>query len=278
MNVVLYDMDVVLFRCLFAAEHRNYGVEIDGCIKWFPDWKSCKKFTKAREIDTEIWTEHTIEPWENARANIRNTVYAIRKRLQPKQEQFFLSGEDNFRFSVATVLPYKGNRDKAHRPVYLKQGRSFATDELRAITSRGEADDGIGISASNWDPRELCIVTNDKDLKQIPGWHYDFTKDVDPRFIGKREANLYFFQQLLSGDSTDNIPGIEGIGPVGAKELLEGCTGVREAEERCLAAYRNKYGSPEGDRRFLETGRLVYLLRRDGEPLWSPRYIQLAQV
>jgi len=41
------------------------------------------------------------------------------------------------------------------------------------------------------------------------------------QFITKEEAELNFYSQMLIGDTSDNIKGIEGIGMVRAKRLLE---------------------------------------------------------
>src|SRR5688572_31643190 len=40
-------------------------------------------------------------------------------------------------------------------------------------------------------------------------------------------------------------------------------------------SYRKRYGIPEGDRRFLETGRLVKIRQHEKEEIWTPKFVQL---
>lgn len=69
---------------------------------------------------------------------------------------------------------------------------------------------------------EAIICSIDKDMKQIPGWNYN-PKTKELTFIGGDEAERNMLTQLLTGDSTDNIKGLPGIGPSKAKRILEGC-------------------------------------------------------
>ena len=55
-------------------------------------------------------------------------------------------------------------------------------------------------------------VTIDKDLKTVPGWHYNPDKDIEVRYINETEADCFFAQQIITGDSTDGIPGLPGKG------------------------------------------------------------------
>ena len=58
----------------------------------------------------------------------------------------YISGKDNFREKVATILPYKGNRDPLHKPKYYKEIREYLKDAYGAQVVDGqEADDEIGI-------------------------------------------------------------------------------------------------------------------------------------
>jgi 5'-3' exonuclease len=65
-------------------------------------------------------------------------------------------------------------------------------------------------------------VSIDKDLLQVPGMHYNWVRDekilVTPE-VGLRKL----YQQVLTGDGTDNIPGIYGIGDVKARKLIAAC-------------------------------------------------------
>ncbi len=93
-----------------------------------------------------------------------------------------------------------------------------------------EADDYLASVAAQWAGPELKIVmvSRDKDLEQALSDHvamYDPMKDdfIDPAALlaakgyGPEKAVEI---QTLTGDSTDNIPGVKGIGPKTALKLI----------------------------------------------------------
>ena len=96
---------------------------------------------------------------------------------------------------------------------------------------RYEADDIIGSVATQWknDFDEILIASGDKDLMQFvdgPIKMLDTMKDkVYEREDVKDKMGVYPEQIVdylsLIGDSSDNIPGVPGIGPKGAQNLLE---------------------------------------------------------
>ena len=63
------------------------------------------------------------------------------------------------------------------------------------------------------------VATIDKDLYQLPGEHIHL-ETLQRRYIDAKEGNRLLAQQCLSGDPTDNIPGVPGIGKVRAERLL----------------------------------------------------------
>ena len=82
-----------------------------------------------------------------------------------------------------------------------------------------EADDIIAMYATDLGPTDCVVMSIDKDLKQIPGDHYDFVSD-SYETICEHEARQNFWSQALIGDSTDDIPGLNGVGPVTAQKIL----------------------------------------------------------
>lgn len=97
--------------------------------------------------------------------------------------------------------------------------------------ARYEADDVIGSIAVQWknDFDEILIASGDKDLMQFvdgPVKLLDTMKEkIYTREDVKDKMGVYPEQIVdylsLIGDSSDNIPGVPGIGPKGAQGLLE---------------------------------------------------------
>lgn len=169
--------------------------------------------------------------------------------------QVYLSGETNFRDEVAVTAPYKGNRDRSTRPQHLKAVRQRLIDVWGAVVVEGiEADDAIAtaVTEAARQGEEDIILSLDKDFDQVPGVRYNFvTKEyitIDPW-----EAVQNLYKQILTGDVTDNIIGADGIGAIGADDLIHGCTTELDMWLICVDQL--------GLIRAIENGWLVYLRR-----------------
>lgn len=94
-----------------------------------------------------------------------------------------------------------------------------------------EADDIIGSAATQWKNEfdEILIASGDKDLMQFvdgPVKMLDTMKEkIYEREDVKDKMGVYPEQIIdylaLIGDTSDNIPGVAGIGPKGAQNLIE---------------------------------------------------------
>lgn len=128
---------------------------------------------------------------------------------------------DDERFRPKVMPSYKHNR-KGRKPIVYAPLRQHVHETMKTYQRPGlEGDDVLGILATH--PTlvegEKVIVAIDKDLKQIPGWHYNYGRREDS-YIGEAEAEWFFFMQCLTGDSTDGYPGCPGIGPKTAEKIL----------------------------------------------------------
>jgi len=164
--------------------------------------------------------------------------------------ELHLTGKNNFRNQYAVTVPYKGNRT-SEKPVHYHLLREYLSLSWGATISEGiEADDMLAIRATELGD-ESIIVTLDKDLNQVEGWHYNFVKKTK-YFVDKDEGLLNFYKQFLTGDVVDNIKGVKGIGEAKADKLLRDKT---EAEMWGIIVEKL------GEDRALENGHLLYMLR-----------------
>ena len=83
---------------------------------------------------------------------------------------------------------------------------------------RLEADDVMGILATNGTLDNFVLISPDKDMAQIPCRIYD-TKTEYTQTVGAAKRLLY--KQTLTGDSTDGYKGCVGIGPKRADQILD---------------------------------------------------------
>lgn len=126
------------------------------------------------------------------------------------------SGEiTNFRRGV--YPKYKQLRLANRRPSTLRKVKDFYAERFECYQRPGlEADDAMGILAthSTLVPGEKVIVSEDKDMQTIPGLLFNPRKNWrKPRVITELDADRYFLEQTLTGDSTDGYPGCPGVGP-----------------------------------------------------------------
>lgn len=273
------DLDTFIYRCGFAAETKNYLLEntITGTFQFFENKRELNAYLKEKNRKDQycVWTEHKVEPVEHAIANLRSSLRRVHEVCGEGESLLYLSGKHCFREDLATIRPYKGNRDPDYKPVHYAEMRRYAVEQLGAIVCDGiEADDAVAIAAT--ENPETVIVSNDKDLRQIPGWHWDWTKDDKPEQVDKKAAALFFYRQVLTGDSTDNIEGVPGLGPAGAGRVLDGVSSPKDAERRVYQVYKEKFGAEEGLKRLIENARLVRILRsvEEKDEPWVPRYLE----
>lgn len=169
--------------------------------------------------------------------------------------KIFLSGGPTFRHEINPE--YKANRKDMERPPYLQEIREFLVTEWSAVVCDGiEADDALGINQTN----DSFICSLDKDLLQIPGMHYNFVKK-EWRQVDPWDGLKFFYEQLLVGDTVDNIFGIYGIGPKKAQKALQWC----ESEAELFEVVRDLYND---DARLLMNGRCLKIQTTEGE-LWQ---------
>lgn len=200
----------------------------------------------------------------------------------------FLTGENNFRFDIATVKPYK-NRDKDKRPFHYENIRAYMEGVYGARVVDGmEADDAICME-QNARMDETIICTRDKDLRIQMGWHYGWESGKQAEFfpqwvdeMGTLSLNekkkivgtgkKFFYSQLLTGDVVDNIPGLPRCGPVKAFNTLDGLDTEEQLYNAVYTLYKEKYGDM-CDSMLLEQGRLLWMcneLNEDGSPkMWE---------
>jgi len=175
--------------------------------------------------------------------------------------ELHLTGRGNFRYDYAVTVPYKGNRTGTRKPVHYHLLREYLTDAWAATVSEGiEADDMLAIRATELGETSM-IVSLDKDLDQVPGWHYNFSKKklyhIDP------VTGLFnFYKQMLTGDRVDNIIGVRGIGDAKAEKLLKDKTEL-EMWEICVELL--------GHDRAIQNGHLLYMLRHHEDSFAPPQ-------
>lgn len=170
----------------------------------------------------------------------------------------YLTGKNNFRKKINPE--YKANRKDIVPPIYLQECRSYLVDNHSAVMSDGcEADDMLGIAQGS----ETILCSLDKDLRMINGTHYNWVK-VECDYVNQQDALRHFYKQMLIGDKSDNIVGVQGLGPVKASKLIDPLDDEQDMFDVVWSKYNNDA------KRFLMNANCLWIWRKEGE-LWQDR-------
>ena len=170
-----------------------------------------------------------------------------------------LDSESNFRNAIAVTAPYKGNRTAAKPHHYdLIRDRLLTYWEFHGIIGQ-EADDSLAQEQTEQGDKTV-IVSIDKDMLQVPGWHYNF--------VNRTMQKLTFFEgfrnfcvQMLMGDKVDNIIGLHRVGIKTAQKIVNDTSPWEAALLETVALEYKKHGDTEL-KHFKENAKLLWLRRR----------------
>ena len=181
-----------------------------------------------------------------------NALYGFINMLQKvvKEEKpdylcvAFDSKEKTFRHDI--YADYKSNRDAPPEDL-AKQFPYFEplvdAFNISSIRIPGfEADDIIGTLAVQGSKAgyRVVIVSGDKDMMQLVGPEITMLDTMKNKWIGVKEVEEKFgvppekvIEVMgLMGDSSDHIPGVKGVGPKTATELIQKYGSIEELYKR----------------------------------------------
>jgi DNA polymerase-1 len=209
-----------------------------------------------------IWdTENLTE----AIANLNEKIKNAKEGCFADEIAIAVGGPNNFREKLydkykLTAIRQTSRLNKADWFDELKAYLSSLEESV--LTDGYEADDLLRIWAAVLAERGIphVVVSIDKDLDCIVGNHYDPKKDHIYK-VDQEYATRFYWKQILTGDSVDNIPGIEGVGPKTAEKILNGLCTEEEYKAAVCRAYYKKYGSDTGYSNLLLNGKLIHIWR-----------------
>ena len=196
-----------------------------------------------------------------------NELNKVTKAMMEDDFILYFSSTKNFRKKI--YPDYKGHRMK-RKPLGYKRLVNYCRENHNFKLIEGlEADDTIGIEATQFADPNNIVVSPDKDMRQIPSTLWNLTDDVVQ--ITKDDGDKWHLIQSLSGDPTDGYSGCPGIGVKRATELLDKNENKWEA---VCKAYRDR-GLSDDDA--LLNARLAKILQKEdfdhdrNQPiLWTP--------
>ena len=264
------------------------------------------------DADKEAYAYANLErPQEVNEAGILRYFERLRRAAGVKKLNLHVSlGNKGGREVISTVKQYQGNRVGMIEPEkrqLISALREFIsninTPELQGVTwRRQEADDGM-VQMQHLSYNSV-ICSQDKDLRMAEGWHYTaktneywYTDAFGELRVDEKESGagkvtkkvwgcgtMWFWCQMLQGDTVDNVPGLEMMsvdtankyfpikntkgrkpkkcGALTAYGILLGARNDKECFDRVHEAYKGTYGLT-GDERFFEQAVLLWMRRNE---------------
>jgi len=233
---------------------------------------------------------------ENSITTIEERIQGIIDKTKCDYFILFLSFKKSFRHEIYSE--YKANRGKQKSTLLWKNTlRSYLYEKYNAFSMENvEADDLVAyyyantivkpvhdmikdiqfekdvFEGLNYEKIEPILCSIDKDLlNSIPGKHFNYTwyleEDDRPETLVEgywektslKDAKTFVFKQLIIGDNTDGVKGIEGKGI----KYFEKINDEDLTIEKMLSCYIERYGTSHGIYEFQKNYRLLHLLNND---------------
>jgi DNA polymerase-1 len=144
--------------------------------------------------------------------------------------------EENFRRGAYPL--YKTSREQ-DRPPFHGLAVEAIEEEYRTFSrSILEADDCLGLLATIGTIDNPVMVSIDKDMRTIPGWHFNPDKDDFPVYVRPERAYRQFLIQWAMGDRTDGYKGIDNVGEAKAVKIVDELDNIWTGPWFVFNAYR----------------------------------------
>lgn len=271
MTKVLVDFDSAIYALASACDNAKW--EYRG-KQWDSKAVAVKALHALKKNPEELERKTYPEPWEKVKYTVDRYIEDLLEKLnQPFDYYFLVAGSrESFRFDVAKIKPYKGQRSSI-KPYHFQAIKDYVVAEHNVKLVKGvEVDDVVGLLYNVGD----IIVSIDKDLKQLPGMHYNPNKDTFTT-VTHVDGLRSFYSQLIEGDPSDNIMGVYGAG-AGSVHIprIRKMKKEEDMYNLLLTLFEERVGGYK-ELFMLENARLLWLLRNHKlfpTPLWMDKLME----
>ena len=265
--IVLFDYDSMIYKAIYKI------ASSETIRKWFVEKRS-KEWMKKEIVNLSI----------NRLSNMGDTILCEIEAVgvDISHAEYFITACSNS-IRKAASPSYKAKRIpnkwvKMVRQELMNMQVEYISDD------RWEADDLIKDRAVELGFENCVICSLDKDLKQIPGVHFNYyrpiLKNPDGSYqkdengfrkvadcvglsvVTEEDADIFFWTQMLTGDAGDGVKGIPKMGIVTASKV------IRETSHREITVrshYIKHFGEAKGIQEF-NLQRLLIGLGIDNRP------------
>ena len=185
-------------------------------------YRAMRPIEREFHLGDDLWVRYA--DLKEAKNLLEDTLYELEEHTGlPLMSGVFAVSDETSNFRKLLTPTYKYNRQDIRKPIGYPALREYLRETYPCVTyPHLEGDDVMGILGTK-DPGKYLLVSDDKDLKQISGWHW---KHDSPVWIDQDAADKFFYHQILSGDPADGYSGCPGIGGDTADKMLSKMMGT----------------------------------------------------
>ena len=218
-KICLVDGSGYIFRAFYALPPLNTsdGVPVNAVLGFL---------NMFMRLTAKIPCDYCLVLFDAKRQNFRNTIFPDYKGTRKEIPE--------------ELIPQFPIIHKAVEVLNLNhlEMEGFEADDLIATYAKKALDEGM----------EAVIVSSDKDLMQLIRPGVEFYDSMKDKFFTAEDVKEKFGVypdkvvdvQALAGDSTDNVPGVPGIGLKTAAELVNQFGSLEEVLQRASEIKQNK--------------------------------------
>lgn len=207
-----------------------------------------------------------IAPLKGAKMVLDRKIKDIYEKLGATSYMGYTGKGEVFRHDLATLLPYKGNRDDLLTPLVLHKLKDYVIAKHNCQLVTGiESDDAVNIAVTEGYKafqrgagEKVVGIHVDKDYNSSEGFWFNPDKDDEPREVKgfgslylneknevKGDGRIWLYHQVLSSDASDNYAANSQSdkkwGEKSSYKLLKDCTNDKQAFEALVAGYKTLY-------------------------------------
>ena len=206
-KIILIDGNSLMFRAYYATSYTGNLMQNSKGLYTNAIYSFCNMINKILSNDYD----YVFVAFDAGKATFRHQTYDEYKAGRRKMP-------DEFRVQIPYIKEFLDIMNVTHL-----ENLDYEADDLVASVSKMASDEHFD---------DIMIITGDKDLLQLVGGnvHVSLTKKGVSEFDDYNDTNFYekmgfYPSQIpdykgLAGDSSDNLPGVSGVGEKTAIKLL----------------------------------------------------------
>ena len=219
-------------------------------------------YRKRLTPDDSPYYEQLSDATDKFDEQLMGIVNDLEEHYEVDKVLIFSGSLGNFRKLI--TKKYKANRTNQQKPPLLNKVHEYVKEKHNSIYGYGvETDDMVARYwydlSKQFGRDEVMIVSIDKDYKQFPclmyNYHYKHKVVYD---ITEEEAMYNFYEQMIIGDTADNVNYFKGKGKKFVEKYLADCNSHYQYTKKMYELFKEVHKG-KAKQRYIECYNLLKL-------------------